>query len=126
MKKIETRTGWLWLREDGIIQMLSKPKIKLDLKDAENAVAVGAKIANGRKMPMLLDISGTISVTREARQYFAGQVVATYSLAQALLVKSHVSRVIGNIFVGLNKTVCPTKLFNSEPEAIQWLKEFID
>ncbi len=64
---------------------------------------------------------------------------ATQTLAQAhenMSVEVQLSRgkrrpilvdltVIGNFFIGFNKSPMPTKLFTSEPEALEWLKEFL-
>ena len=47
-------------------------------------------------------------------------------VAIALLVGSPLSRVIGNFFVGLNRSTFPLRLFTSEEEAIAWLRTFLE
>ena len=46
-------------------------------------------------------------------------------LAQAIIVDSPVSRLIGSFFLGLNKPPFPTKLFTSEADAVEWLKGYL-
>ena len=45
--------------------------------------------------------------------------------AAALLVLSPMARAIGNFFMGLNKAVIPTRIFTSEPLAIEWLQPYL-
>ena len=46
--------------------------------------------------------------------------------ASALLVESALSRMIGNIFLTINKPDVPVKLFTNEQEAKKWLMEQAD
>ena len=50
--------------------------------------------------------------------------VRKYTVAQALVIDSGPSRVMGNFFLGLNKPRFPTKLFTSEAKAEAWLREY--
>jgi hypothetical protein len=36
-----------------------------------------------------------------------------------------VSRIIGNFYMGINKTAMPVKMFSNEKEAMAWLKTFL-
>jgi hypothetical protein len=61
------------------------------------------------------------SATRECREYYAGAEAQQVNLAVAMLIRSHVSRVIGNFFIGLNKTRFPFRMFSDLDEAVAWL-----
>ncbi len=65
-------------------------------------------------------------MTRDARVYFAGSESKKVHSAAALLAQSPLSKVLGNLFLGLNKPLFPTRLFTSEKDAIEWLKGYID
>ena len=69
-----------------------------------------------------MDITEIDGMTREARQYFAGPETAKVESAAALLIKSPLTRAIGNFFLGFNKPLFPTRLFTSTEEALLWLK----
>ena len=45
--------------------------------------------------------------------------------AVALVVDTPVSRVLGNFYLGLSKPHIPSRLFNDEAEALDWLKRFL-
>ena len=79
-----------------------------------------------QKTRVLVDMRQTSKISREARQYYAGQRTASIQRATALLVSSSVSVVIANFFLGLNKPISPTRLFREPGLAIEWLKGFPD
>ena len=121
---VETQTCKIWL-EDDIIHIVSLPGTEETLETAkENLAAVKKLVKNGKK-PLLADMSQIKSVSREARECYSRKESEEFTSAMALIAKSAVSKVIGNFFLGLNKPPYPIKLFTSEKEAIDWLKEFI-
>ena len=123
---IEFEAGRLWLREDGLVHAVAKPGAEMTLADAREEIAVIGKIGRGKGLPLLVDFKNLQSQDRGARTYFAGEETAKAVTACAILISSPLSRVIGNFYMGLNKPVTPTKLFTSESEAIDWLKEFLE
>lgn len=95
----------------------------MQLADAQENIAVIAGLANNTRMPVLVDMRGVRSQSREARDYFGGPQAASATLAVALLIGSPVSRVLANFFLRLNSMRYPTRLFNDETIAITWLLE---
>jgi hypothetical protein len=121
--EIRTRFGKIWLREDGIIQFAIDPGAKFTLADTREGLAGIIKISNGQSRPLLVDARDLKSVDLAARNETAAFEEV---LAAAMLIDSAVSRMIGNIFLATQKTSFPVRLFNSEAEAIQWLKGFLE
>jgi len=73
----------------------------------------------------LVDLRDINSITKEARDHFSMRDRKPAVSAIAMLVKSPVSSIIGNFFLGLNKPSVPTHLFTSEVKAVNWLEQFI-
>ena len=119
---VEVRTQVIWRDGDGIIRVRIKPHIDLNLVDAQEALRAITVLCEGRKRPVLVDITEIKSMDREARVFFAGPETAQVESAAALVVRSPLTRAIGNFFMGLNKPLFPTRLFTSEAEALTWLK----
>lgn len=119
---IETRTANLWLGRDGILRVINKPNVEVTVEDAFENVETANKLMGERRRPTLVDIKTVLTVEREARKYYAEE---NLSLAQALIISSPLSKVIGNFFLGLNKASCPMKLFTSEEDAINWLQGYV-
>ena len=121
---IMLRTGRIWLEEDGIVRATYFPKAEETLAEAKEHIAAVVKVSRGNKYPVLVDCRKLKSITREAREYYAGKETANAVSAMAVLMGSPVSRTLGNFFMRLNKPISPTRLFTSETEAIKWLKGF--
>jgi len=127
--KVETATQKLyWDSENEIVwgELFAKQLTEEDAKeniDAQESVRDGM---NRVKTRVLIDMTEVTEITKEARDYFANERMASIQRATALLIGSPVSRVIGNFFMGLNKPISPTRLFTNPHKAIQWLHTFSD
>jgi hypothetical protein len=120
----ETRTSRVRIDEEGIVRVVVKPNAEITLEDAKANVEAAVKISGGKKMSVLVDMRPLRSMTREARQHMAGEATAKIAKAQALLVDTGLSKIIGNFLLGLNKPPYPTKMFTSDTEAVEWLRGF--
>ena len=96
----------------------------VDIEIAKIAFNVGVEVTNGKKFPSIADISRVKEYTMEARQFLAKKEAYNSLLAGALIVKSVYQRIGGNLYLMFSKQPIPTRLFTSEAEAIEWLKQF--
>jgi len=122
----ETHDAKIWLRTDGIIQISVRPQAETNLDDAIENINIVSKFSKDKKHSLFLDIRQAKFITRDARNYFSGEESQKYISALAILIRSPVSRVMGNLFIGINKPPYPVKLFTSEDSTIQWLKRYIE
>ena len=72
-----------------------------------------------------MDIRNVKTVSKESRSIYSSEDTGRCLSAAALLIGNPVSRIIGNFYLGINKTIMPVKLFNSEEDAFAWLKTFL-
>ena len=120
-EKIRLRTAEIQLRGDNIIHIDILPKAELYLKDSNEIYDTVMNIAKGRLYPLLIDANSIVSMDRDARKRFSKETTVS---AVALLVGTPLSKIIGNFFIGLNKTSIPFKLFTSKTDALEWLEAF--
>jgi len=125
INEITTRTTKIWLDDVGIIHSLGLPGVDHSLEDAINIVKAIVAVSEGKARPLLSDIRQIKSIDREARQHLADSEINDVVLANAVMVDSPLSRMIGNFFNGFNKPPIPLKLFSDETEAVNWLLEFM-
>ncbi len=124
-KIIETTAYLTWMGKDGIARTTAKPNADVTLKEAkENSIAVNS-LSTGQNFPLLVDAREIRSITKEARDLFSLNNRSSYVNSFAIIIGSPLSRIIGNFFMGLNKPRVPVKLFNSEQEALVWLKKYL-
>lgn len=109
------------MRSDGIAEVRWLVPIEITGDLARAVTKRIAAIRGDSTVALLVDIDRTRGLDRESRQIFQN---AGGFRAIALLVSSPVSRVIANLFIGLNKPATPIRLFTAEDDAIEWLKSF--
>jgi hypothetical protein len=121
-KPVQTRTSKIWIGADGIMYISAIPESDVVIDDAVENVAVSIKMAKGKKYPALVNMKKVRSITRDAREYFAGEEARKPVINLAMLVGSPLSEMMGNLFMKLSKPQFSTKMFTSEEKAIEWLK----
>jgi hypothetical protein len=125
-EKVVTETGTHYLDDLGIVRTTAFLGVEETLDQAKASIAAIRKVSAGKKRPLLLDMRPIKSQTREVRTYYASPEASGAYSAAAILVASPMSRMIGNMFIGIGKLPVPTRLFSTEDEAIEWLKGFLD
>lgn len=112
--------------KDGILYGPYPDGIELDLKNVEQMVADRLNFLNGKKVPALVDTTGIKRVSKEARDFMASNQGSEGIVAAAILSKSIFSTFISNFFIKISliKAPLPIKLFSTEDEALDWLKQF--
>lgn len=119
---IEVSCYYTWMGEDGFARTKVKLGADVTLKEAkENSEAVNS-FYKGEKFSLLIDARGIRSMTRDARNQFSLKGRESAVKAFAIIIDSSISKVVGNFFMGINKPIVPARLFTSEKEALNWLK----
>jgi hypothetical protein len=121
--EVQNRVEKIWLREDGIVQIFVKPGAVYTLAEAKQTLAGIDQVSNGKLRPVLVDLKNIKTMERAARQELAACQGVT---SAAILIDSALSRMIGNAIITFSKPTLPAMIYNSESEAIEWLKEFLE
>lgn len=121
--KFESPYLTLWM-EGGMLFGRYAPDLHLSLAVAKACVEARIFYSKGQAYPLLVDMKGIKSTTREARRYMA-TIGATLVTAAALITGSAINRTIGNIFLKIDRPSVPLKLFTDEQKAMEWLGQFV-
>ncbi|MDQ0029532.1 DUF7793 family protein [Arthrobacter bambusae] len=108
------------LAADGIVEVTLPPNSAVRAPEAQAAAAAVRAIADGRRHPVLLRVTGVLSVTEDARLSYSNSVIVS---ACALLGESPVDRVIAHFLLRARPGSLPGQFFTSEAEARDWLRE---
>ncbi|WP_394841198.1 hypothetical protein LZC95_29525 [Pendulispora brunnea] len=124
-ERFRTELGEAWFDdENGIVRFAYFAGGACNLEGAKKVLAVEELASAGKRLPILIDVRLPITVDQEARAFFAR--IKSFS-AFAFLVDSPVSTMMTKIFAAVHeKELVPTKLFNAEREAIDWLQGFLE
>lgn len=109
------------LLEGGIIEVALPPHGEIEGPEAQVAGAAVRQLAAGKRVPVLLIISGVVGVSAEARQVYAGSIAAS---AFALVGESPVDRVIAHYLLRSKTETIPAEFFLSRTEALEWLRPY--
>jgi hypothetical protein len=120
-----TSKGHAYIDQDGILIQTYEENIELTFSDAFEDFNLYASLCESHKRPVMVDIRNIRSVDLKARAYYSGEEATKYLKAAALIISNPVSRVIGNFYMGINKTVFPFRLFTKTEDAVKWLKTFL-
>jgi hypothetical protein len=98
-----------------------KQDVELTPSMLEELNRIGVAHFGGKRYKILADMRLNISSTPEARQYGAHNEYTQFHIAYALLVSSLSEKILANFFIRFNKPAVPSKMFNDENQAIEWL-----
>jgi len=107
--------------DGGIIEVLLPANQEIEGPEARIAGDFVRTLAAGRRMPVLLVITGVVGVSMEARQLYSGSIAAT---AFALVGESPVDRVIAHYLLRSRSETIPAQFFTSESAAVEWLRQY--
>lgn len=113
----------MWLPDDGIVRLVWSPPVPSGREDAIATIEAMIEVTGDRPAPLLVDVRDAGPQDREGRLEFHRRY--TVVSAVAILVGSPLSRMMGNFFVNVNKPKAPTRLFDDEAAAVEWLKGFL-
>ncbi len=116
-----TSSGYMWLDEDGIIIAIGADHQLHTLEHAIENTKMNAKLAGGVRRPFLIDMNKVKSMSREAREYYAGPEPQKIITAVGILTNSSVGKAVANFFLLLTKPSVPTRMFTDFEEAKAWL-----
>lgn len=120
---VETQYVKIW-KEDNILYCVFADKLNVDLEIAIHCVKERIAFSQGKSYPCLIDMTGVLSMTKEVREYMATEG-AKLVKAGALLTRSALSKMLGNLFLSINKPPIPTKLFTDAEAAKDWLQQYV-
>jgi len=126
-KLFSTKTIEYYIRPDGLFYNKIITNRALDVLDIQDQLEICRQIYEkyNAKLLVISDLRNLKGMTKEARRY--SQQIAPFEQyigATAVLIKSGLSKMLGNILIGLNKGNYPNKLFTKEAEAVAWLEQF--
>lgn len=102
---------------DGVFHLVLDDDTRLDEAAAKELASALHDQLRGDGF-LLADITGLAWIEREARTVIAD---GTYAKARAILVRSATAQVLAQLFQALHNPAIPTRTFNSESEARDWL-----
>lgn len=120
----EWETSRFWFDEKGILCSISKKVKPQSLEETKMIVNDFRKLIGDRKVCLLLDVTNSSEASKEVRDYAAVEF-PKFVKAMALISKSALGKMLGNLFFSVKSQPYPSKIFNDEKEAKEWLQQYL-
>ena len=120
---LRTKSAHVWLGDDGIIRIRPHSRLREELDDAVANVSAVAKVGQGVRRRLLVDLSDAGPQSNECREYYMSTESKKNITAMAIVTRSLLGRIIANLILGSNRTSVPVRLFSGEAEALAWLAD---
>lgn len=124
MKKITISCADLSIQSEDLIKVTLFDDIDFEKKEAEELINALKELTGGKKFYLLTQTNNSFTATSEVREYVAENIASTGIIANAICIKSLPIRFLINAYVKINKPNVPTKTFNSEALALEWIDQF--
>lgn len=124
MKIFETRAFLMKIHDDLLIEFNVKRNVTLQASDVWESRDMSVNYIPGKKFFVLFEGDENADVSADARRAGASVEYTKHVAALALFSQKLHEKIIGNLFLKINKPLVPTKFFDDREKAIQWLKTF--
>lgn len=124
MKKFETNSFTMTIHDDLLIEFKIKKEVTLQANDVWESRDMSIKHMPGKKFLVLFEAEDGADVSGDARRAGASKEYTNHVAALALYSQKLHEKIIGNLFLKINKPLVPTKFFDDRDSAIQWLRSF--
>lgn len=124
MKTFETKAFLMIIHDDLLIEFKIKKDITLQAVDVWESRDMSVQYIPGKKFLVLFEAEDGADVSGDARRAGASVEYTKHVDALALFSQKLHEKIIGNLFLKINKPLVPTKFFDDREEAIAWLRTF--
>ena len=114
----------MWFDEYGILCSVSKKAPPPTLEEVKKSMEDFKELIGGKKVCLLADVTHSTESTKETRDYAAAEFPKLIK-AIAMISDSALGKMLANLFFSIKSQPYPTKMFNNEKEAKEWLKQYL-
>lgn len=122
MKTFETKAFLMTIHDDLLIEFKVKANVNLQASDVWESRDLSVNHIPHKKFFVLFEGDEDAAVSGEARRAGASEEYTKHVSALALYSNKAYERIIGSLFLKINKPLVPTEFFDNREQAIAWLK----
>lgn len=121
-----TRTARVERTSEGVVITRILDGVTQTFNDAVENISVSAEACGGQRAPIVVDLRHAKPLDAETRHYYAGKQLTDFFTSLAVLVPiGAFGKMMGNLYLRVANPGIPSKLFDSESEAVQWSARYV-
>ncbi len=117
----QVSVGVVQRRDDGIVHFVCAAGAQLDETNTRELFSCYREVAGEGRLLVLSDIRGLRSSTSGSRALATTPEATQLHAAAAVIVGNGITRMMRNLFIGMNRPAYPTRLFTDLDSAVAWL-----
>lgn len=121
MKVFESPSYIMTIYPDNYLQFCVKKDVMLSEENLWQSKKDAESYKPGEKYYVLVTGEEYFQVTKEAREVVASVDFSNHIHAVALFHNELPMKILGNLYISINKPVVPTRFFNDMQKAKEWL-----
>lgn len=125
MKTFETDVYVMNIHKDGYLEFKAKKDSLLEPEDLWLARKQSLEYVPDKKYAVLMEAQDFFQIGTETRRVAASVEYSKDLIAVALYSKNLSLKILGSLYIKINRPAVPTKFFDDRPKAVEWLKSFI-
>lgn len=125
MKVLDTETMQINVHENCFVELKVKNNAVFDTKDISESKQFITSVLGDKKAYILFEAEGTFYTSKEARELGASPEHSTHHGAIAFCSDKLAYKILGKLYIKINRPKVPTKYFTKRSEAVKWLESFI-
>jgi hypothetical protein len=98
--------------------------IEFDVEDMKQLVKAEEQIS-AKRLPVLVICPATANTNIHLMRHLKENKNNPFSCADAFVIAATSQAILGNFYLKISKPERPTKFFNREADALEWLKQFM-
>jgi hypothetical protein len=101
------------------VELFGSTKIgKKEAKEINDTIGI---LSKGKEILVLMLADEMAQFVKDAMDFSASDEGLMYTIADAMVVKSTAQRITANLYLRISKPKKPSRIFNSEADAVKWL-----
>lgn len=125
MKTFETDVYIMNVYEDGYLEFKVKKDSLLEPDDLWLSRKQSLEYVPGKKFSVLMEAQDFFQIGTETRRVAASQEYSKDLTAVALCSNNLSLKILGSLYIKINKPMVPTKFFDDRDKAKEWVKAFV-
>ena len=122
MKTFETSSYLMQVHDDLLIEFVIKKNRTLQATDVWTSRDQSVDYMPGKKFLVLIEGEENANISGDARRAGASPEYARHVAALAIYSPKSYEKVMGSLFLKINKPVVPMRFFDNRDEALAWLR----
>ena len=125
MKTFETDVYVMNVYGDGYLEFKVKKDSLLEPEDLWLSRKQSLEYAPGKKFAVLMEAQDFFQIGSETRRVAASKEYSDGMIAVALCSSNLSLKILGSLYIKINRPQIPTKFFDDREKGKEWLKTFI-